>query len=95
MSKYNIPSFQHRFFQRISIFAFKTLNFSSSPKILHENILDNFLKLSSSEMNVHASSYSVRSLRNRNIDITLLEISTKFFRALFPIFLKLFYAVLG
>ncbi len=30
--KYNIPAFQHRLLQRLSIFSFKMLNFVSAPK---------------------------------------------------------------
>ena len=36
MEKFNIPAFQHRLFQRLSVFSYKMLNFDSSPIILQE-----------------------------------------------------------
>jgi hypothetical protein len=33
---YNIPAFQHRILQRLSVFSFKMLNFIIAPKILKE-----------------------------------------------------------
>jgi len=45
--KYNIPAFQHRLLQRLSIFSFKILNFVSAPKILKEMIETKFQELES------------------------------------------------
>jgi hypothetical protein len=43
LEKFNIPVFQHRIIHRLSILSYKMLNFTSAPKILKENIKDNFL----------------------------------------------------
>jgi hypothetical protein len=49
--KFNIPAFQHRLLQRLSIFSFKMLNFVSAAKILKEMIETKFHELKSQETN--------------------------------------------
>ncbi len=44
LEKYDIPAFQHRLFQRVSVFCFKMLNFKYSPKTLKDEICGNFLE---------------------------------------------------
>jgi hypothetical protein len=47
--KYNIPAFQHRLLQRLSVFSFKMLNFISAPQILKEIIEKKFQELKTQE----------------------------------------------
>ena len=69
MEKFDIPAFQFRICQRLSIFSFKMLNYDSSPKILHDGLLSHFLKLSMVKLNPSALSENVKKLRNRDINI--------------------------
>ncbi len=65
--KYDIPAFQHRLFQRVSVFCFKMLNFKSVPKTLQGDICTNYLELSSFELNPFCVPETIRKLRNRAI----------------------------
>jgi len=79
--KYNIPAFQHRLLQRLSIFSFEMLNFVSSPKILKEMIETKFQELKSQGTN-NADPLlvpeNIRSLRNRNVIIYSQDAQLKF-----------------
>ena len=77
LEKFNIQAFQHRLFHRLSILSFKMLNFESSPKILHNVILENFLELSSFEMNLLHVPDCKKVLRNRVITIFDADIISK------------------
>ena len=49
--KFDIPAFQHRLFQRLSVLSFKLLNFKAAPEILKDDILKNYLDLSNFQLN--------------------------------------------
>jgi len=68
--KFGIPAFQHRVFSRLSIFSFKLLNFSMSPRVLREVILENFEKLNEPETSTSDKPESIGVLRNRKINIS-------------------------
>jgi len=68
--KFSIPAFQHRVFSRLSIFSFKILNFSMSPKVLREDILENFEKQNETESSTSDKPESVRVLINRIVIIS-------------------------
>ena len=63
--KFNIYSFQHCIFSRISLLSFKIINFVNSPIILHDTFLDNLLYKSYEELVNHNS--NTRKLRNGKI----------------------------
>jgi len=78
LDKFGIPAFQHRVFSRLSIFSFKILNFSMSPKVLREVILENFEKLNEPEASTSDKPESVRVLRNRKVIISPDTLITKY-----------------
>lgn len=78
MKKLSIPAFQHRLLQRISVFAFKILNFITSPPILHEQILNNFSELSNFEVNPLYVPTTVKCIRTRVINIFQLSELSKY-----------------
>ena len=86
--KYDIPAFQHRLFQRVSVLCFKKLNFKSVPKTLQGDICANYLELSSFELNPLHVPETIRNLRNRAI--YNLEILTKYKQKTFSYFSYLF-----
>ena len=91
--KYNIPAFQHRLLQRLSIFSFKMLNFVSAPKILKEIIETKFQELKSQETNNADPLFvpeNIRSLRNRNVIIYSQDAQSKFFINTFSYFSQTF-----
>ena len=69
MEKFDIPDFQHRLFQRLSVLSFKLLNFKAAPKILKDDILNNFLDLSNLQLNPLLVPESIKELRSRTINI--------------------------
>jgi hypothetical protein len=78
LDKFGIPAFQHRVFSRLSIFSFKILNFSMSPKVLRDVILENFEKLNEPEASTSDKPESVRVLRNRKVIISPDTLITKY-----------------
>lgn len=91
--KYNIPAFQHRLLQRLSIFSFKMLNFVSAPKILKEIIETKFQELKSQETNNADPLFvpeNIRSLRNRNVIIYSQDAQSKFLINTFSYFSQTF-----
>jgi hypothetical protein len=78
LDKFGIPTFQQRVFSRLSIFSFKILNFSMSPKVLREVILENFEKLNEPEASTSDEPESVRVLRNRKVIISPDTLITKY-----------------
>ena len=46
LKRFYILGCQHRIFHRITSFFYKLLNFESAPKILHNDLKDNYLELS-------------------------------------------------
>jgi len=84
--KYNIPAFQHRLLQRLSVFSFKMLNFVSAPKILKETIETKFQELKTQETNKTDPLFvpgNKKSLRNRNDIIYSQDIQSKLYIFLF------------
>ncbi len=59
-----------RFVTVVSIFSFKLLNFSISPKVLREVIWENFEKLNEPETSTSDKPESVRVPRNRKVVIS-------------------------
>ena len=64
IDKFGIPAVQHRVFSRL-----KLLNFSMSPKVLREVIVENFEKLIKPETSTSVKPESIRVLRNRKVVI--------------------------
>ena len=69
MEKFDIPAFQHRLFQRLSVLSFKLLNFKAAPQILKDDILNNFLDLSNLQLNPLLVPESIKELRSKTINI--------------------------
>ena len=59
-------------------FSFKILNFETSPKILHDEMLNNFLELSNIEVNPLFIPENIKELRTRVISIFSPEVTSKF-----------------
>jgi hypothetical protein len=92
--KYNIPAFQHRLLQRLSIFSFKMLNFVSAPKILKEIIETKFQELKGQETNNADPLFvpeNIWSLRNRNVIIYSQDAQSKFLINTFSYFSQNFF----
>jgi hypothetical protein len=64
IDKCGIPAVQHRVFRRL-----KLKNFSMSPKVLREVIVENFEKLNKPETSTSVKPESIRVLRNRKVVI--------------------------
>ncbi len=78
---YNIPAFQHRLLQRLSVFSFKMLNFIWAPKILKETIETKFQELKTQKTNNADFLFvpeNIKSLRNINVIIYSQDVQSKF-----------------
>jgi len=73
MEKFDIPAFQHRLFHRLAVLSFKLLNFRSAPQILKDDTVNNFLELSSFQINPLLLPESVRKLTGRAININTMN----------------------
>ncbi len=90
MEKFDIPLFQHRLFQKLAVLSFKLLNFRSAPKILKNDTVNNFLELSSFQINPLLIPESVRKLRGRAINISTMDTITKYKLKTFSYFSNIF-----
>jgi hypothetical protein len=90
MEKFDIPAFQHRLFHRLSVLSFKLLNFRSAPQILKNDIVNNFLELSSFQLNPLLIPESIRKLRSRAIYISSTDIITKYKLKIYSFFSNIF-----
>ena len=90
--KFNIFSFQHRIFKRISIFSFKLINFSNSP----EELLDTILKNNPEQKAVlTSSSVNYKLLRNNKIVSNTLYTESKYIHSTFDYFSKVLIEAIG
>ena len=90
LQKFDIPAFQHRFFQRLSVLSFKLLNFKAAPEILKDDILKNYLDLSNFQLNPLLIPESFKELRSRTINIFSKDIISKYKIKTFSYFSNVF-----
>jgi hypothetical protein len=90
LEKFDIPAFQHRLFQRVSVLSFKLLNFKSAPEILKNHILENFLDLTNFQLNPQLIPESTKRLRNRVINVFSTDVITKYKLKTFSYFSNIF-----
>ena len=75
---------------RLSVLSFKLLNFRSAPQILKNDIVNNFLELSSFQLNPLLIPESIRKLRSRAIYISSTDIITKYKLKTFSFFSSIY-----
>ena len=90
LQKFDIPAFQHRLFQRLSVLSFKLLNFKAAPEILKDDILKNYLDLSNFQLNPLLIPESFKELRSRTINIFSKDIISKYKIKTFSYFSNVF-----
>lgn len=78
LEKFSIPAFQHRSFQRLSIFSYKMLNCENAPKVINDVLLTNYLELSMFKFNPLYVPVNTKELRSRVINNFSPDIVTKF-----------------